>query len=544
MTDLLRVLPHFDTSRYAGLIPALEKHGVTTSELLTLEAADIGKRTQLPLLDVKRLCKAIVEALQADLGIPAAQSRVPAAASKGDPEANAGLAATTDAALPSTLRHTPASLSERWETISTLDPVLDEALGGGIPTGYITEITGESGAGKTQFLLSLLLAVQCPAPHGLGRPAIYISTEAPLATQRLSQMLASNPVFASMSRTARQSLLDRIFSIATPDLESQEHILTNQVPVMVERFNVGLVVLDSVAANYRAEFERGTNSSASHGSGGGNQQYGSNMAARSTELVRLGMELRELARRRNLAVVVANQVADRFTTYRSTPASFRPPPRPPRAAAARGTTADESPLATRTRGPAPPLPAVEPSSSVAELLPPRSSLAQADEHEQDRPPPPSRPPPPPYEDRTDAPPALLLDHQQRWFTGWGDDPYGDLALKTPSLGLVWSTQIASRVALFKRPVWGPSRYREDDDDAAAGVQTMRTWRRWMKVVFAPHAPASGDGLDGAVEFAVSMKGLSAVTKETRQKRKGVDRAKEAAGEVPATQEEEEQQQEE
>ncbi len=81
-----------------------------------------------------------------------------------------------------------------------LDPALDRALGGGIPTGYITEITGESGAGKTQFLLSLLLAVQLPAPHGISRPAIYISTEAPLSTTRLSQMLASNEVFQPMTR--------------------------------------------------------------------------------------------------------------------------------------------------------------------------------------------------------------------------------------------------------------------------------------------------------------------------------------------------------
>ena len=31
----------------------------------------------------------------------------------------------------------------RWNTISTLDSVLDELLGGGIPTGYLTEVTGE-----------------------------------------------------------------------------------------------------------------------------------------------------------------------------------------------------------------------------------------------------------------------------------------------------------------------------------------------------------------------------------------------------------------
>ncbi|PYH81484.1 hypothetical protein BO82DRAFT_354513 [Aspergillus uvarum CBS 121591] len=54
---------------------------------------------------------------------------------------------------------------------------------------------------------------------------------------------------------------------------------------------------------------------------------------------------------------------------------------------------------------------------------------------------------------------LSLVHQQRFFTGWGDTPQSlfpgyDPGLwrstsKTPTLGLVWSTQIACRIALKK-----------------------------------------------------------------------------------------------
>jgi DNA repair protein RAD57 len=32
----------------------------------------------------------------------------------------------------------------------------------------------------------------------------------------------------------------------------------------------------------------------------------------------------------------------------------------------------------------------------------------------------------------------------------------------------------------------------------------------MKVVFAPHAPQTGQGLDGAVEFEVTMGGLKSI----------------------------------
>jgi DNA repair protein RAD57 len=118
------------------------------------------------------------------------------------------------------------------------------------------------------------------------------------------------------------------------------------------------------------------------------------------------------------------------------------------------------------------------------------------------------------------PPVLQLDHQQRWFTGWGDEPRSALALKTPSLGLVWSTQIACRVALIKRPVYGRSpaallaAAAEDQDDGEAGTEaTLRKWRRWMKVVFAPHCAASGQGLDGAPEFLVNNGGLKFVAKK-------------------------------
>lgn len=114
-------------------------------------------------------------------------------------------------------------------------------------------LTANSGAGKTQFLLGLLLATQLPSPHGLSRSALYISTESALPTTRLSQMLSTHPVLESANP---KPSLDRVISIVTPDLESQDHILRFQLPVAIRRHNIGLVVLDSVAANYRAEFER------------------------------------------------------------------------------------------------------------------------------------------------------------------------------------------------------------------------------------------------------------------------------------------------
>ncbi|KAM3557052.1 hypothetical protein ARSEF4850_005246 [Beauveria asiatica] len=499
MTDLLKILPSFPTGPFAALLPVVEQHSLSTTDLLTQHPVDLAKQTRIPLLDLKRFI-AVVQASLADdltpekpLAGPKPTRRDTDKDTGGAEEARDGATTTTttgcassETRLNAPVRAGPAQTS----CISTLDDTLDAALGGGVPVGYITEFAGESGAGKTQFLLSLCLAVQLPAPRGLGRQALYVSTEAALATRRLSQMLAGSDALRDLDDAAPcRPSLDNILSTVTPDLESQDHILEYQVPVLLARHDIGLLVIDSVAANYRAEFE-------SRGS-----SLGSSMAARSAQLVRLGAHLRDLARRHGIAVVVANQVADRFASNAplSSSSSSSLAHR-----TATGAPAPESPLASRGRQ--------QQQQQQPQPQPPPSTLQAT--------PTSSMPMPTPNDRMPLPPPTLLLDHQQRWFTGWGDEPRSSYALKTPSLGLVWSTQIACRVALFKRPVYGrPRRFaapidaNDDDDGGEDREPTLKSWRRWMKVVFAPHVAASGQGIADAAEFEVTVGGLKGVSKD-------------------------------
>ncbi|KAG6010292.1 hypothetical protein E4U21_007341 [Claviceps maximensis] len=530
MTDLLTILPTFPQAAFAALLPVIENHRLSTTDLLALHPADIAKQTRLPLLDLKRFIAAVQVSLSDDLvsrqplrGLHHGEVKqgerdeqpqrgiepVPDGAnntggvSTQEKEAGGGgqveeekegkkeeVMVTKEekegAHSSSSSSPSPPPPPAPPSRISTLDALLDASLAGGIPTSSITEITGESGAGKTQFLLTLCLAVQLPPPHGFSKQALYISTESGLATRRLSQMLSSHPLLQEMDASLRPSL-DNILSTVTPDLESQDHILEYQVPVLLSRHNIGLVVIDSVAANYRAEFERSGPSAAS---------YGANMAARSAALVRLGALLRNLARQHDVAVVVANQVADRFTSP-----AIHPPlaAATPGAAGARALASQDSPLASK-RSMAPPL---TPSAFQG-----TSTLSSSSS---------SPPPLPPFfyppDEQLPAHPALRLDHQQRWFTGWGDDPRSHRALKTPSLGLVWSTQISCRIALLKKPVYGRPRQLiapiEADDGVEVGA-TLKNWRRWIKVVFASHAAASGQDLAQAMEFEVFAGGLRGV----------------------------------
>ncbi|OBT98266.1 hypothetical protein VE01_03115 [Pseudogymnoascus verrucosus] len=274
MTDLSSILPAFPTAPYAHLLPSLERQSVSTTDLLTLDPAALAKRANIPVEDVTRLCTDVLKAIQRDLGLT------------GDDLETSH----------SSLRGRGNEISKKWDAISTLDPNLDSLLSGGFPAGYITEVTGESGSGKTQLLLLLLLTVQLPSPHGLNRSAIYITTESSLPTTRLAQLRAAHPILADTS-------LSRVLTIPARDLETQDHILRFQLPLAIRRHNVGLVVIDSVAANFRAEFERGD---------GGGAAHGANMARRTAELVGLGALLRGIARSESVAVVVSNQVADRF----------------------------------------------------------------------------------------------------------------------------------------------------------------------------------------------------------------------------------------
>lgn len=137
LMDLLSVLPGFATKPYAHILPPLERGKITTVDLITLDTLEIAKRAHVPPADVRRLSVSIVEALHGDLGFERTQTDI---ASAGEDEPSSSINAQP---VSVTLGPVTKLQTSRWNTISTLDPALDALLGGGIPTGYVTEITGE-----------------------------------------------------------------------------------------------------------------------------------------------------------------------------------------------------------------------------------------------------------------------------------------------------------------------------------------------------------------------------------------------------------------
>ncbi|CAL5870682.1 uncharacterized protein PFLUO_LOCUS4922 [Penicillium psychrofluorescens] len=428
--DLLSVLPDFATKPYAHILPPLERGKITTVDLITLDTLEIAKRAHVPPADVRRLAARIVDALHGDLGF---ENNNTVADTEAISSNNTNPTTTTPPTPNRTIGTGTTTLDvTRWTTISTLDPALDALLGGGIPAGYVTEITGESGSGKTQFLLSILLSVQLPkSKGGLDRRAVYISTEHPLSTPRLSQLLECHPCLSSLPDDEKPSL-QNVLAINAMDLETQDHILNFQLPVAIARYNVGLVVIDSITSNYRAEHS--SNSMLA-------------LSARSSELAKLGQLLRNLAVKHDIAVVLANQVSDRFDPVdgHNGMAQAGIPFALSQNTAVAGAAAGGGGRESGANSPHPrsrtetDQQAFLPSSSPA-AIPSSPFPAQEDDHFDGS-----------YLIGNPARNALLsLLHQERFFTGWGDGvPPETGSLKTPALGFSWSTQIACRIALKK-----------------------------------------------------------------------------------------------
>lgn len=72
---------------------------------------------------------------------------------------------------------------------TTFSRALDTLLGGGVPVGGVTEVSGPPGVGKTQLLMQL--AVSCVMPvefGGLGGSCLFVDTEGSFVAERLEQM--------------------------------------------------------------------------------------------------------------------------------------------------------------------------------------------------------------------------------------------------------------------------------------------------------------------------------------------------------------------
>ncbi|MEM2889721.1 MAG: DNA repair and recombination protein RadA [Candidatus Hadarchaeum sp.] len=176
---------------------------------------------------------------------------------------------------------------EKVGLITTGSASLDDLLGGGVETQAVTEAFGEFGSGKTQLAHQLCVNVQLPKEQkGLDGKAIFIDTENTFRPERIRDMslgVGLDPVKA----------LQNIYYVRSYNTD-QQILIAEKAEEIVERENIRLIVVDSVTAQFRAEFT-------------GRET----LALRQQKLNRHLMTLHRIADLHDLAVFVTNQVQAR-----------------------------------------------------------------------------------------------------------------------------------------------------------------------------------------------------------------------------------------
>ncbi|VVC24247.1 Hypothetical protein CINCED_3A006854 [Cinara cedri] len=138
---------------------------------------------------------------------------------------------------------------------------IDKALGGGLFKYGITEISGESGCGKTQFCLQIALTVQLPLSFkGAKSGAVYICTEDRFPSSRIQQMI-SNLRFKyqcdnriDMSELCQTNYGDNILISHIATVEDLKKCIHEMLPKALLHRSIKLIVIDSITAVFRGEY--------------------------------------------------------------------------------------------------------------------------------------------------------------------------------------------------------------------------------------------------------------------------------------------------
>ncbi|WP_456483346.1 DNA repair and recombination protein RadA [Methanopyrus kandleri] len=175
-------------------------------------------------------------------------------------------------------------LERERRRITTGSSALDEILGGGVPCGELTEFAGPFGSGKSQIVFQLCVNVQLPEEEGgLESKAIFIDTEGTVSPGRIKGMaeaLGLDPGEA----------LRNVFVTQVRSVEEQMRA-AEEAHKLCEREDIGLVVVDSLTAHFRAEYSK----------------LG-DVSERQARLMKHVDQLRNLAMDHDVAVVFTNQV--------------------------------------------------------------------------------------------------------------------------------------------------------------------------------------------------------------------------------------------
>ncbi|MBN2112184.1 DNA repair and recombination protein RadB [Candidatus Woesearchaeota archaeon] len=164
------------------------------------------------------------------------------------------------------------------KTINSGTEVVDSLLEGGYETDIVTTIYGPAGSGKTNIVL--LAAIEIA---NQGKKVIYIDTEGGFSVARLNQLTSSS-----------KKILSNILFLK-PTKFSEQKKAFEKLKDVVNNKEIGLVIVDTIAMLYRLELGKTEDIYEV------NRELGKQIAY-----------LTEIARKKNIPVLITNQVYSNF----------------------------------------------------------------------------------------------------------------------------------------------------------------------------------------------------------------------------------------
>ena len=168
------------------------------------------------------------------------------------------------------------SMSDR---ISTGCEFLDSMLNGGYETDAITTIYGPAGSGKTN--LAMLAAVACADSN---KKVIYVDTEGGFSIERLKQLCSEH-----------KKILEKIVFLTPTSFEEQKKSI-EKLKTLIDQ-KIGLIIVDTISMLYRFERKIGDDSG----------EFNRDLSVQVAQLT-------EITRKKNIPVLLTNQVYSSFQT--------------------------------------------------------------------------------------------------------------------------------------------------------------------------------------------------------------------------------------
>ena len=169
--------------------------------------------------------------------------------------------------------------------ISTGSYDLNKWLYGGYERDVITMIAGPAGSGKTNFAI---LATCSQAKKG--NKVIFIDTEGGFSIERIRQIIGDN----------YEEILKNILLLEPTSFDEQKKAFTKLLN-QLKKEQVGLIIVDGMAMLYRLELGDAIQT-----------KDDSRIKQVNREVAKQMRTLAEIARKRNIPIIITNQVYEEF----------------------------------------------------------------------------------------------------------------------------------------------------------------------------------------------------------------------------------------